>query len=87
MEVLKISSKSNPNSVAGAIAGLVKESERAEMQAIGAGALNQAIKAVAIARGFVAPSGVDLVCVPAFTEVQVEGEERTGIKIVVECRA
>ena len=86
MEVLKISSKSNPNSVAGAIAGLVKESTRAEMQAIGAGALNQAIKAVAIARGFVAPTGVDLVCVPAFAEVQVEGEDRTGIKIVVESR-
>ena len=87
MEVLKISSKSNPNSVAGAIAGLVKENERAEMQAIGAGALNKAIKAVAIARGFVAPTGVDLVCVPAFAEVQVEGEDRTGIKIVVESRA
>lgn len=87
MEVLKISSKSNPNSVAGAIAGLVKENDRAEMQAIGAGALNQAIKAVAIARGFVAPTGVDLVCVPAFAEVQVEGEDRTGIKIVVESRA
>ena len=63
MEVLKISSKSNPNSVAGAIAGLVKESNQARMQAIGAGALNQAVKAVAIARGFVAPSGVDLVCI------------------------
>ena len=87
MEVLKISSKSNPNSVAGAIAGLVKENERAEMQAIGAGALNQAIKAVAIARGFVAPTGVYLVCVPSFSEVQVEGEDRTGIKIVVESRA
>jgi len=62
MEILKISSKSNPNSVAGAIAGLVKESSKAEMQAIGAGALNQAVKAVAIARGFVAPAGVDLVC-------------------------
>ena len=62
MEVLKISSKSNPNSVAGAIAGLVKESNKAEMQAIGAGALNQAVKAVAIARGFVAPAGDDLIC-------------------------
>ena len=65
---------------------MVKENDRAEMQAIGAGALNQAIKAVAIARGFVAPTGVDLVCVPAFAEVQVEGEDRTGIKIVVESR-
>ena len=87
MEILKISSKSNPNSVAGAIAGLVKESNKAEMQAIGAGALNQAVKAVAIARGFVAPSGVDLVCIPAFAEVEVEGEDRTGIKLIVESRA
>ena len=84
MEILKISSKSNPNSVAGAIAGLVKESNKAEMQAIGAGALNQAVKAVA--RGFVAPSGVDLVCIPAFAEVEVEGEDRTGIKLIVESR-
>ena len=86
MEVLKISSKSNPNSVAGAIAGLVKESNQARMQAIGAGALNQAVKAVAIARGFVTPSGVDLVCIPAFAEVQVEGEERTGMMLIVEAR-
>ena len=86
MEVLKISSKSNPNSVAAAIAGLVKETNQARMQAIGAGALNQAVKAVAIARGFVAPSGVDLVCIPAFAEVQVEGEERTGIMLIVETR-
>ena len=86
MEVLKISSTSNPNSVAGAIAGLVKETSRAEIQAIGAGALNQAVKAVAIARGFVAPSGVDLVCIPAFAEVQIEGEDRTGIRLIVEPR-
>ena len=83
MEVLKISSKSNPNSVAGAIAGLVKESNKAE---IGAGALNQAVKAVAIARGFVAPAGVDLVCIPAFAEVEVEGENRTGMKLIIESR-
>ena len=86
MEILKISSKSNPNSVAGAIAGLVKESNKAEMQAIGAGALNQAVKAVAIARGFVASSVVDLVCIRAFAEVEVEGEDRTGIKLIVESR-
>lgn len=86
MEMLRISTKSNPNSIAGAIAGLVKEKGRAEMQAIGAGALNQAVKAVAIARGFVAPAGVELVCIPAFADVNVEGEERTGIKIVVESR-
>ena len=80
MEVLKISSKSNPNSVAGAIAGLVKENNYAEMQAIGAGALNQAIKAIAIARGFVAPSGKNLICIPAFTDIVIDGEERTAIK-------
>ena len=86
MDILKISTKSNPNSVAGAIAGLIKEKGRAEMQAIGAGALNQAIKAIAIARGFVAPSGVDLICIPAFTEVKIEDEERTCIKLAVEPR-
>ncbi len=86
MEVLKVSSKSNPNSVAGALAGVLRESGKAEIQAIGAGALNQAVKAVAIARGFVAPSGVDLICVPAFTDVEIDGEERTAIKLIVEPR-
>ena len=86
MDILKISTKSNPNSVAGAIAGLIKEKGKAEMQAIGAGSINQAIKAVAIARGFVAPSGVDLICIPAFTEVKIEDEDRTGIRLVVEPR-
>ena len=86
MEVLKISSKSNPNSVAGAIAGLVKEENKAEMQAIGAGALNQAVKAIAIARGYVAPTGKDLICIPAFTDILIDGEERTAIKLIVESR-
>ncbi|MEW6723641.1 MAG: stage V sporulation protein S [Bacillota bacterium] len=82
-EVLKVSSKSNPNSVAGALAGVIRERGGAEIQAIGAGALNQAVKAVAIARGFVAPSGLDLVCVPAFTDIMIDGEERTAIKLIV----
>ena len=86
MDVLRISTKSNPNSVAGAIAGLIKEKGKAEMQAIGAGALNQAVKAIAIARGFVAPSGVDLICIPAFTEINIEEDERTGIKLLIEPR-
>ena len=86
VELLKVSTKSSPNSVAGAIANALREQPSVEVQAIGAGALNQAIKAVAIARGFVAPAGVDLVCVPAFAEVEVEGEDRTGIKIIVESR-
>lgn len=83
MEVLKVSNKSNPNSVAGAIAGIVKEQEKVELQAVGAGALNQAIKGIAIARGFVAPSGLDLICIPAFTDVNIEGSDRTGIKLIV----
>ncbi|MCX7951778.1 MAG: stage V sporulation protein S [Clostridiales bacterium] len=86
MEVLKVSAKSNPNSVAGALAGVVREKGVAEMQAIGAGAINQAIKAVAIARGFVAPSGIDLICIPAFSDVNIEGEERTAIKFIVQPR-
>ena len=86
MEELKVSEKSNPNSVAGALAGAIKEKGSAEMQAIGAGALNQAVKAVAIARGFVAPSGIDLICIPAFSEIMINGEERTAIKLIVEPR-
>ncbi|AET68966.1 hypothetical protein Desor_3477 [Desulfosporosinus orientis DSM 765] len=86
MEVLKVSAKSSPNAVAGALAGVLREKGGAELQAIGAGALNQAVKAVAIARGFVAPSGVDLVCIPAFTDVLIEGEERTAIKLIVQSR-
>jgi stage V sporulation protein S len=86
MEVLKVSSKSNPNSVAGALAGVLREKGGAEIQVIGAGALNQAVKAIAIARGFVAPSGFDLICVPAFTDIQINGEERTAIKLLVESR-
>jgi stage V sporulation protein S len=84
VEVLKVSSKSNPNSVAGALAGVIREKGGAEMQVIGAGALNQAVKAIAIARGFVAPSGLDLICRPAFTDIKINGEERTAIRLMVE---
>jgi stage V sporulation protein S len=84
MEILKVSAKSSPNGVAGAIAGIVKENGSVEMQAIGAGAINQAVKAVAIARGFVAPAGVDLICIPAFTDIQINGEEKTALKIIVQ---
>ena len=86
MEVLKVSSHSSPNSVAGAISGVIRESGRVEVQSVGAGAANQAIKAVAIARGFLAPAGIDLVCVPAFSSVLIDGEERTAIKLIVEPR-
>jgi len=86
VEILKVSAKSKPNSVAGAIAGVVRERGNAELQAVGAGALNQAIKAIAIARGFVAPSGIDLICIPAFTDVEINGEEKTAIKLIIETR-
>jgi len=86
MDVLKVSSKSNPNSIAGALAGVIREKGSAEIQAVGAGALNQAVKAVAIARGFVAPSGIELICIPAFTDIQIDGEQRTAIKLLVEPR-
>ena len=78
--------RANPNAVAGALAGVIRESGAAEMQAVGAGALNQAVKAIAIARGFVAPHGIDLVCVPAFADIEIDGEERTAIKLIVEPR-
>ena len=86
MEILKVSSKSNPNSVAGALANVLREKESVEIQAVGAGALNQAIKGIAIARGFVAPSGKNLYCTPSFAAIDIDGEERTAIKLVVEAR-
>lgn len=86
IEVLRVSAKSNPNAVAGALAGILRERGAAEMQSIGAGALNQAVKAIAIARGFLAPGGIELVCVPAFAEIQINGETRTAIKLLVEPR-
>ena len=81
MNVLKVGTRSDPNKVAGALAGTVREQGKAEMQTIGAGALNQAVKSIAIARGFLAPSGIDLVCYPAFVDVEIEGNERTAIKL------
>lgn len=86
MEILKVSSRSVPNSVAGAIAGVIRESGSVEVQAIGAGAANQAIKAVAIARGYLAPLGVDMICIPAFANVSIEGEDRTAIRLICEER-
>lgn len=81
--LLKISSNSNPNSVAGAAVSLIQKNKNVEMQAIGAGAINQAVKAIATARGFIAPTGINLVCIPAFTDVEVEGESRTGMKFII----
>ncbi len=86
MEILKISTKSSPNSVAGAIAGIIREHGCVEMQAIGAGATNQAIKSVAIARGYLAPSGIDIVCVPSFSNITIDDESRTAMKLIIEVR-
>ncbi len=86
MDVIKVSAKSRSTSVAGAIAGVIRENGRAEVQAIGAGAVNQAIKATAIARGYLTLDGIDVVCIPSFTEVEIDGQERTALRFVVEPR-
>ena len=86
VEVLKVSARSRPSAVAGAIAGVVREAGRAEVQAIGAGATNQAVKAVAIARDYLRETGIDAVCLPAFIDVTIDNEDRTAIRIVVEPR-
>ena len=86
MEILKVGSKSNPNSVAGALTNVFREKGSVEIQAIGAGALNQAIKSIAIARGFIAPSGKNIICIPAFTDIILNGEEKTAIKLIVEAK-
>jgi len=85
--VLKVSAKSNPNAVAGALAAVLRTAENAELQAVGAGAINQAVKAIAIARSYLRAGEIDLVCVPSFIAVQIEGNERTGISLAIERRA
>ena len=87
MDVLKVSSKSSPSSVAGAMAGVVRQQGAVGVQVVGAGALNQAIKAVAIARGYLTPSGIDVVCIPTFVDVLIDGESRTAIRLLIEDRA
>jgi stage V sporulation protein S len=86
MDILKVSAKSSPNAVAGAIAGILRESGHVRVQVIGAGALNQAVKAIAIARSFVAEEGMDPICIPSFQDVEIGGESRTAIRITVENR-
>ena len=83
---LKVSAKSNPNAVAGALAAVIRERESAEIQAVGAGAINQAIKAVAIARSYLKDSGLDVICVPSFITVAISENERTGISLAIERR-
>jgi stage V sporulation protein S len=85
-DILKVSARSRPSAVAGAIAGVVRENGRAEVQAIGAGATNQAVKAVAIARDYLRETGIEAICLPAFIDVTIENEDRTAIRLVVEPR-
>lgn len=82
MEILRVSANSSPNSVAGAIASVIRENGEAEVQAVGAGAVNQAVKAIAVARGYLAPVGIDLVCIPAFNNIVINEEERTGMRFI-----
>lgn len=86
MKLLKVSSTSKPNSVAGAIAGIIRTESAVQIQTIGAGALNQTIKAIAIARGYIAPTGKEIVCIPFFKDIEVNGETKTAIVLSVEIR-
>lgn len=83
---LKVSATSNPPSIAGAIAGVIRDHGKTDIQAIGAASINQAVKAIAIARGYLAPTGIDLICIPAFMDMEVNGEHRTGIKLILTTR-
>jgi len=85
-DVIRVSAKSRSTAVAGAIAGVVREHGRADVQAIGAGAVNQALKAATIARGFLELDGINVVLVPSFTDVEIGGQQRTALKISVEPR-
>lgn len=84
---LKVSSKSSPASVAGAIAGMIKDGRTVDIQAVGAGAVNQAVKAIAISRGFLSPCGIEVICVPSFADIVIDGEYRTAIRFAVEPRS
>jgi len=86
LSCLKVSSKSSPASVAGAIAGMVKDGVPVEMQAVGAGAVNQAVKAIAISRGFLSPVGIEIACVPSFADIIIDGEYRTAIHFAIKAQ-
>jgi len=87
MDIIKVASDSRSTAVAGAIAGVMREQDNVDVQAIGAGAVNQAVKAVAIARGYLELDGIDIVCIPSFVEVDIEGQERTAVRLHVERRS
>ena len=86
MDIIKVAATSRSTAVAGAIAGVMREQEQVDVQAIGAGAVNQAVKAVAIARSYLELDGIDIVCIPSFVEVLIDGQERTAVRLGVEKR-
>jgi stage V sporulation protein S len=86
MNVIKVAANSRSTSVAGAIAGAIREQGEVDVQAIGASAVNQAVKAIAIARGYLELDGIEIVCIPSFSEVVIEGNERTAVRLTVESR-
>lgn len=87
MDIIKVSSKSVSQKVAGSIANSFREGATGvEIQTVGAGAVNQAIKAISIARGFVAPLGMNLICTPVFYDVMIDGKEKTAIRLIVEAK-
>lgn len=86
MDVIKVSARSRSTAVAGAIAGIIRERRHADVRAIGAGAVNQAVKAIAIARGYLKEDGIDIVCIPQFVEILIDGQERTAMRLVIEGR-
>ena len=83
MNMIKVSSKSKPNNVAGALANIIKENKEVEVQVVGAGAINQLIKAIIICRGYLAPVGINVVCIPSFSTVKIDNFDKTGIKILI----
>jgi len=86
MNIIRVAATSRSTAVAGAIAGVMRERGNVDVQAIGAGAVNQAIKAVTIARGYLELDGIDIICVPAFVEVMIDGQERTAVRLTIEKR-
>lgn len=86
MEMIKVAADSRSTAVAGAIAGVIRERGKVDVRAIGASAVNQAVKAVAIARSYLMPEGIDIVCIPSFSEVMIDGQERTAVRLTVETR-
>ncbi len=86
MDVIKVSANSRTAAVAGAIAGVIREHKHAEVQAIGAGAVNQAIKALVLAKGYLANDGIPVACVPEFVDVDIDGKVRTAVKLIIDPR-